>query len=438
MFAEIKRKITVFNTLILIIFMFMFIFLLAFLVKWSLNLSGEMYLTDVAKEIINAEGGSVTESVQSMDSVHEKFGYQYILWNASNTVKNMKLEDRNLITKGYEILLENTEFPRFNTFTTDNLEYRGYTIKYSNNSGDYILQVFQQVSTERSIVAYVISFLLLIGAGSVAVLIPISYFLAGKSLQPIKETFEDQKKFIANASHELRTPLTVIQTNIEVLKLKEDDTICNNTKWLDNIASESETMAQLISELLLLAQAENHSLDMDVDNFDLSAMCHQLVDLMETLAHDKMISITDSVEDNIYFKGDEQRLKQAVRILLDNAIKYTKEEGRVELCLSLSKRHVIIAVKDTGIGLTDEEKAKVFSRFYRVDDGRNRATGGVGLGLNIADFIVKSHGGKIKIESTPNVGSTFSIVLPRSNIKPDNKKNGHKNEVVSTDDFTIE
>ncbi|WKY46763.1 ATP-binding protein [Eubacteriaceae bacterium ES3] len=437
MFAEIKRKITVFNTLILIIFMFMFIFLLAFLVKWSLNLSGEMYLTDVAKEIIKEEGGSVTESVESLDSVHEKFGYQYILWNSSNTVKNMKLEDRNLITKGYEIILENSEFPRFNTFATEALEYRGYTIKYSNNSGDYILQVFQQVSTERSIVTYVISFLFLIGVGSVAVLIPISYFLAGKSLQPIKETFEDQKKFIANASHELRTPLTVIQTNIEVLKLKEEDTICNNAKWLDNIASESETMAQLISELLLLAQAENQSLEMDVDNFDLSAMCHQLVDLMETLAHDKLITLTDSVDDEIYFKGDEQRLKQAVRILLDNAIKYTKEEGQVELCLSQEKRHVVIAVRDTGIGLTEEEKAKVFSRFYRVDDGRNRATGGVGLGLNIADYIVKSHGGKIKIDSTPNVGSVFSIVLPKNSSKPETRKNGQKIEQAS-DDFTIE
>ncbi len=424
MFREIKRKITIFNTLILIIFMIIFIFLLGFLVKWSLNLSGEMYLTNVAKEIIENEGKVIPSSPGTADSVHDKFGYQYIMWDKQNTVKTMKLEDRNLITKGYEVLINTNDCPCFDTFSTEKLDYRVYTIGYSQNSGDYMLQVFQQISTERSIVTYVISFLLLIGLGSVAVLIPISYFLAGKSLQPIRETFEDQKNFIANASHELRTPLTVIQTNIEVLKLKEDEVIKDNIKWLENISSESETMAKLISELLLLAQAENQRLEMDIENFDLSALCDQLVELMETLATDKNIELTPKIEQGICYRGDQERLKQAVRILLDNAIKYTPEGGQIQLCLSQSKRHVRIAVKDNGVGLTEEEKEKVLSRFYRVDDGRNRALGGVGLGLNIADFIVQNHGGKIKIESVPDEGSTFSIVLPRYNNKAE--KNNEK------------
>ena len=417
MFREIKRKITIFNTLILIIFMVMFIFLLGFLVKWSLNLSGEMYLTNVAKEIIENEGKVLPSSPGTVDSVHDKFGYQFIMWTNQNTVKSMKLEDHSLITKGYEVVINTSQFPNFETFSTERLDYRVYTIGYSQNSGDYILQVFQQVSTERSIVTYVISFLLLIGLGSVAVLIPISYFLAGKSLQPIRETFEDQKNFIANASHELRTPLTVIQTNIEVLKLKEDGVIKDNLKWLENISSESETMAKLISELLLLAQAENQRLEMDIENFDLSALCGQLVELMETLATDKNIVLIPKISKGIYYRGDQERLKQAVRILLDNAIKYTPEDGQIQLCLTQSKRHVTVAVKDNGVGLTEEEKEKVLSRFYRVDDGRNRALGGVGLGLNIADFIVQNHGGKIKIESVPNQGSTFLIILPKYNNK---------------------
>lgn len=415
MFREIKRKITIFNTLILIIFMVMFIFLLGFLVKWSLNLSGEIYLTNVAKEIIQNEGKTLPSSPAAVDSVHDKFGYQYILWNSDKTVKEMKLEDRNLITKGYEVFIKGGTVPSFNTFSTEKLDYRVYTINYSHNSGDYMLQVFQQISTERSIVTYVISFLLLIGLGSVAVLVPISYFLAGKSLQPIRETFEDQKNFIANASHELRTPLTVIQTNIEVLRLKEDQIIKDNMKWLDNISSESETMAKLISDLLLLAQAENQRLEMDIDHFDLSAMCHQLVALMETLARDKNIAFIQKIDEGICYRGDEERLKQAIRILIDNAIKYTQEDGLIQLCLTQSKRSVVIAVKDNGVGLTEEEKEKVLSRFYRVDDGRNRALGGVGLGLNIADFIVQSHGGKIKIESVPDEGSVFSIILPKNN-----------------------
>lgn len=422
MFKEIKRKITLFNTLILVIFMFMFIFLLGFLVNWSLNLSGEMYLTNLAKEIIQNNGQMLSQPVSSGDSVHEKFGYQFIMWDSSDIVKTMKVDDRNLIMKGYELAIDEDVKPRFDLLLSENVEYRVYTMPFSNNSNDYILQVFQQVTTERSIITYVISFLFLIGLGSIAVLVPISYFLAGKSLQPIKDTFEDQKKFIANASHELRTPLTVIQTNVEVLKLKEEEQIKDNMKWLNNIASEGETMAKLISELLLLAQAENQQLLIDKEVFDLSSMCQQMVDLMTELANEKGIELSDNISPGIQYRGDEERLKQAVRILVDNAIKYTPEGGKVQLCLSPGKRHLLIDVKDTGIGLTDEDKAKVFSRFYRVDDARNRETGGVGLGLNIADYIVKKHNGKIKIESIPNKGSTFSIVLPKTNQKQDLKK----------------
>ena len=428
MFKEIKRKITLFNTLILIIFMFMFIFLLGFLVNWSLSLSGEMYLTSVAKEIIQNNGQTTSQPINSVDSVHDKLGYQFIMWDSGHTVKNMKVDDRNLIMLGYELAISEVATPRFSLLTSENVEYRVYTLPYSNNSNDYILQVFQQVSTERSIIAYVISFLFLIGIGSIAVLIPMSYFLAGKSLQPIKDTFEDQKKFIANASHELRTPLTVIQTNVEVLKLKEDEQIKDNMKWLNNIASEGETMAKLISELLLLAQAENQQLAIDKDVFDLSSMCQQMVDLMTELANEKEIDLSENISQGIQYRGDEERLKQAVRILVDNAIKYTPTGGKVQLCLTQGKRHLIIEVKDTGIGLTEEEKAKVFSRFYRVDDARNRETGGVGLGLNIADYIVKKHNGKIKIDSVPNKGSTFSIVLPRTNQKPDSKKSNMKSD----------
>jgi signal transduction histidine kinase len=422
MFKEIKRKITLFNTLILIMFMFIFILLLGFLVSWSLNLTGEIYLTNVAKEIIQTNDNSEIAVVSSVDSVHDKFGYQFIQWDNDLVVKNMQVDDRNLIMLGYELLINENSLAEFSQVFSDNLEYRVYTLPYSDNSNEYVLQVFQQVSTERSIIAYVISFLLLIGIGSILVLIPLSYFLAGKSLLPIKETFENQKKFIADASHELRTPLTVIQTNVEVLKLKENEPIKENLKWLNNIASESETMAKLISELLLLAQAENQRLILDKEVFDLSGMCGLVVVLMTEIANEKNIELTDKVVPDLLYRGDEERLKQAVRILVDNAIKYTPHGGNIQLCLALGKRNIVISVKDNGVGLTDEEKAKVFSRFYRVDDARNRESGGAGLGLNIADFIVKKHGGKIKIESTPNEGSVFSIILPRTNIKQEIKK----------------
>ncbi|MDO4289549.1 MAG: HAMP domain-containing sensor histidine kinase, partial [Eubacterium sp.] len=278
-------------------------------------------------------------------------------------------------------------------------------------------QVFQQIITERSVITYVISFLLFIGSGGILLLIPISYFLAGKSLQPIKENYEEQKKFIADASHELRTPLTVIQTNVEVLKMKEDEVLAENIKWLNNIGLECETMGKLVSELLLIAQSDYKKVVLKKENFDLSALCAEVVDLMFDVARENEICLKGDITPGIEYKGDEERIKQAIRIFVDNAIKYTPGEGEVVVSLRQNKRSVFISVKDTGIGLTEEAKRKIFSRFYRVDDARNRQTGGVGLGLNIADVIVKQHSGKIKVDSVPDQGSTFTIILPKSSRK---------------------
>ncbi|MEG0075545.1 MAG: HAMP domain-containing sensor histidine kinase [Eubacterium sp.] len=387
--------------------------------QWSLGVSGEVYLVETAKSIINNDtNAEKNESLFNNGVVHDKFGYQYIEWGPDNNVVDMKVIDDDLIMRGYEMAMDpKTAQNDFKVFNLDNSEFRVYSTRFDRDNTEFTLQVFQQITTERSVITYIISFLLFIGTGGILLLIPISYFLAGKSLQPIKETFENQKKFIADASHELRTPLTVIQTNVEVLKLKDEEVLKDNIKWLNNISIESETMAKLVSELLLIAQADNKKVPMNKEVFDLSALCAEIIDLMFDVARENEISLRGNIAEGVEYKGDEERIKQAIRILVDNAIKYTQGKGTVMICLTETKRNTCIAVKDTGIGLTEEEKKKIFSRFYRVDDARNREKGGVGLGLNIADMIVKQHNGKIKIDSVPNEGSTFTIVLPRIMLK---------------------
>lgn len=418
MFKEIKRQITLFNTLILIAFLFLFILLLGFLVQWSLGLTGEVYLMDTAKGIINnsMESGK-SDGIFNNNSMHDKMGYEYIEWDENNQTVSMKVEDNDLIMNGYELAMDQSFNNDFKVFNLNGADYRVYVTRFSRDDESHTLEVFQQITTERSMITYVISFLLFIGSGGILLLIPISYFLAGKSLQPIKETFENQKKFIADASHELRTPLTVIQTNVEVLKLKEDEVLKDNIRWLNNISLESETMAHLVSELLLIAQADNKKVIMKKEVFDLSALCAEIIDLMFDVARENEIALKGNIAEGVDIKGDEERIKQAIRILVDNAIKYTPGEGTVTLSLTETKRNVCIAVKDTGVGLTEEAKKKIFSRFYRVDDARNREKGGVGLGLSIADMIVKQHNGKIKIDSVPDQGSTFTILLPKTILK---------------------
>ena len=172
-------------------------------------------------------------------------------------------------------------------------------------------------------------------------------------------------------------------------------------------------MSKLVSQLLTIAQSDNNKIVFEKKLFDLSALCAEIIDLMVDVAKDKNITLNGEIESGIDYEGDEEKLKQAIRILVDNAIKYTPSGGRVDLILKDGIRFVSVSVKDTGVGLSPEDQKKIFSRFYRVDDARNRESGGFGLGLNIADMAVKHHGGRIKLQSVPDEGSTFTIVLPK-------------------------
>ena len=416
MFDDIKRQITLYNTLILIVFLFLFIFLLGFLVQYSFVRTGRTYLYEASESIINDDPSIVNQNGTFDIDIHRQFGFEYIIWNTNNKVETQKITHPGLIMEGYNLLLkeDQEEDSGYEVVEQDDNAYRLYSRTFEENGEILTLQVFQQITAERSVITYVITFLFIIGACGILALIPISNFLAGKSLVSVKKMFDNQKKFIADASHELRTPITVIQTNVEVLKMKEEEPIKDNLKWLNNISLESETMAKLVSELLLIARAESKTIQLDKTRFSVSKLCYDVYNLMEELAKEKEITLTLDAPEGIDYVGDEDKLRQSVRILVDNAIKYTHEGGNVKIGLKDTKRTVNIMIKDNGIGLTEEEKRNVFSRFYRADDARNRQTGGVGLGLNIANAIIDQHNGRIKIESQKGVGSTFTVYLPKS------------------------
>ena len=415
MFKEIRRQITLFNTLILIAFLLLFILLLVFLIQWSFQRSGEKALINAAQHIRNENLSFYENKEEDYDkpAFHGDIGTEFIVWDLNGNADRMHIVNDDLIMEGYELSLDTSFNNSFKTFKTGDRTYRVYSASYYDDDQKKIIQVFQEIDTEQNVIQYLVFFLLFIGSGGILLLIPISYILAGKSLQPIKETFENQKKFIADASHELRTPLTVIQTNVEVLRLKEDEVLADNIKWLNNIGNESESMSKLVSQLLTIAQSDNNKIVFEKKLFDLSALCAEIIDLMVDVAKDKNITLNGEIESGINYEGDEEKLKQAIRILVDNAIKYTPSGGRVDLILKDGIRFVSVSVKDTGVGLSPEDQKKIFSRFYRVDDARNRESGGFGLGLNIADMAVKHHGGRIKLQSVPDEGSTFTIILPK-------------------------
>jgi len=242
------------------------------------------------------------------------------------------------------------------------------------------------------------------------------HFLAGKAMIPIKQAFSRQREFVADASHELRTPLSVLQTSVEAVQIDNDQNLSSfSLQVLHDMKSEIRRMTRLVTDLLTLARADAGATTIIKEKFDLSAMAETLIRSLQPLAAVKEVKLEMRSEEMLSFMADRERISQLLLILIDNAIKYTPAGGKVEVLLTRTvspKPSVTIVVSDTGEGISKNDQELIFERFYRVDKARSREEGGTGLGLSIAKWIVDVHGGKIKVESTLEKGSSFIVSLP--------------------------
>ena len=210
-------------------------------------------------------------------------------------------------------------------------------------------------------------------------------------IKPVEESFNKQKQFIQDASHELKTPLAVIIASSEALENNP-----NERKWLDNIKEEADGMNNLVSDLLEMAKSENKVQEQYMEE-NLSKLVEKSVLTFESLIFEKNIKLTYNIEKNIFFKCDSKGIKQVIGILMDNAIKHSIENGEIIVNLKKDKRNTIMEVSNKGKEIPKEERARIFERFYRADESRNRAENRYGLGLAIAKNIVNNHEGKISV-----------------------------------------
>lgn len=250
--------------------------------------------------------------------------------------------------------------------------------------------------------------------GFVALLIAsaIGYFMAGRALIPIKEAYDRQKQFAADASHELRTPLAVVMSSADLLLA--DPSIQNPflRQVLEDLKSEVKKMTNLVSDLLMVARSDNNALKVKIQRLDLTEILKQVIRTMTPIAEKKNIRLSGEDFRKVMINADEQKIKQLAIILVDNAIKYTPEGGVVLVRLEkVDDTRAVFAVMDTGIGIAPEDLDKVFERFYRVDKARSREMGGNGLGLAIAAEIVKLHDGNISVASKLGEGTKFTVEL---------------------------
>lgn len=238
------------------------------------------------------------------------------------------------------------------------------------------------------------------------------FFLAGRALIPIQNSWEKQQQFVSDASHELRTPLAVIQSKTDVLFQSPSATIEEKAVDISTISKECRRLSKLVSNLLLLARSDSNQIEMDKKTFELDKLLEEIINPYKEIASYQEKAMILKVEHDITFMGDRERIHQMMVILLDNAMKYTNEDGHIQIDCTQTSNSIRIRVKDNGIGVKEEDIPNLFDRFYQGDKARSMSEG-AGLGLSIANWIVEKHYGKISVESKWGEGTCFEVIFPK-------------------------
>lgn len=241
----------------------------------------------------------------------------------------------------------------------------------------------------------------------------IGYYLAGRSIKPIREMFKRQREFVADASHELRTPLTVMGIAAEGMEGDTDSKFSEFTAdTLKTMRMEIKRMNNLVAALLSLARNDAGAAEVKLEQVNFNVLLEQTAGTLSILAQQKGLKLELQLPpERLIIWGNRLRLEQLLTILIDNAIKYSVS-GTVTVSVLRHNQQLVIRVDDEGIGIDAADIERIFERFYRVDKARTRAEGGFGLGLPIAKIIVEQHQGTIEVESKKAGGSCFIVKLP--------------------------
>ncbi|MFY0544992.1 sensor histidine kinase [Brevibacillus sp. H7] len=308
------------------------------------------------------------------------------------------------------------------TMSVNGQPYRVYTLSMKKQvrmvvDGDVRtvrhVQLIFNLEPEEKMLNTLLYVLWIGGLVSIIIAVFAGLFLAKRALVPIQVSWEKQQQFIADASHELRTPLSVILVHLERLFRYPDHTIEQESENISVSIQETKRLNKLVADLLTLARSDSNELQIMRQKIRLDEIVQKSVQTFRQLAVLKNIEIETRIEQPLEVSGDGERLQQLLVILLDNALKYTNENGRIAISCRRDGNWAEIAVADTGIGISKEDIPFIFDRFFRGDRMRSRETEGTGLGLSIAKWIVDAHGGKIRAESEEGAGSRFTVTLRR-------------------------
>ncbi len=311
--------------------------------------------------------------------------------------------NKKTLNKIYEICINNT------------YNYRAINLKLDSDSDENLryIQLLINVDSENELISHYMDIISVGILTGIIMSIIASYILSKKTLVPIANTLKKQMEFVQNASHELRTPLTIIQAKQELLLQEPDAKIIDKSEDIMLTLNETKRLTKLTKDLMILARADENNIKLNKEKVDIDelidGMAKPYIEMAEL--EEKQMKLNLQYEEEAFV--DTSKIYQVMVILLDNAIKYTEKGDCIEINTYSKDGKCVIEVKDTGIGISEEAITHIFDRFYREDKARNRETGGSGLGLSIADVIVKAHNGTIKASHNKPKGTIFTIKLPK-------------------------
>ena len=280
---------------------------------------------------------------------------------------------------------------------------------------DLLIVVLLDQQTQMASIRNTLLTLLAIGAIGLIVLFWVSVFFAERTIRPVRDAYEKQEAFVADASHELKTPLAIIAANLSVLR-SDGQPAESREKWFRSSEQQIRKMTDLINDMLLLASFRDRqnvlgkSSSLPAEDF--SQIITGLLLSFEVVTYEKHLPMESRIQPDIRVRGDEADLSRLASTLVDNAVKYAGEVDRVEVTLTREQGKAIFCVRNQGTVIPPEHLPHLFDRFYRVDSARNQRTGGSGLGLSIARSIAQSLGGEIRAESSAETGTAFTVTLP--------------------------
>ena len=374
----------------------------------------------IAKEQVEAAGNEPDSQSSDKKTTTKKFYNSlnprliYIVRDENGNITN-----KENIGRFYEDYITDITFDKENinqiylTSIDNTYFYRGINVQsVSAETGETkYIQILVNVDGENQSVENIIRILLIATIIIIFISIIISFILSNKTLKLIIEAWNRQTEFVQNASHELRTPLTIIQAKQELLLQEPNKKIIDKSKDITVCIKETRRLSKLVKELMILARADSNKLDLEKEIFNLDSLIKEVSEPyieMARLQHKNVTLNLNSVKD---LNADKNKITELLIIILDNAIKYTGENDKIDVSTYNKEGKTFIEIADTGIGISKDAMKRIFERFYREDKARSRQTGGNGLGLAIAQTIVQAHNGSIKLVHNEPKGTKVVIKL---------------------------